>query len=215
MADVAVTTDPAVPAADAVPKDGQVTPPATSAATDTKVDPATKPTTDAKPDAKTKPADGPPEQYTVTLPEGFKDLDKGLLERFTPIGKELGLTQAAADKLVGIYAEGLKQAQATQDQAWEATKTKWADEVKADPELGGAKLQESVDISQKALKQFGGPKLVAFIEAWGLGNQPDFLRMMVKVGRALGEDGFVKPASGAGGAVKQTDGQVFYGKKES
>jgi hypothetical protein len=77
-------------------------------------------------------------------------------------------------------------------------------------------MATTLDVAQKALKQFGDEKLVAFIEAWGLGNQPDFVRMMVKVGKAIGEDGFVKPPSAGGGSgVRPTDGQVLYPTKSA
>lgn len=195
-------------AADAGTKDGTVAPPADSAATTAAPD---KAAADA---AKTKPVDGPPETYTVALPEGFKDLDKPLLDQFTPIGKELGLTQAQADKLIGLHAESLKAHVAAQDAAWKSTTAKWAEDLKADPILGGAQMQATLDASQAALKKFGDEKLVSFIEAFQLGNQPDFVRMMVKVGKAIGEDKLVVPPSAGGGsAVRPTDGQVFYPAK--
>lgn len=205
-------TPPATPPAALPAEPGSTPPPATPPATPPAPPPATPPA-EGKKGTEATPSDGPPETYMVTLPEGFKDLDKNLLERFTPIGKELKLSQASADKLVGLYADGLKQMHAQQEQAFKDTQAKWGEDLKADPVLGGAQLTATLATAQKALKQFGDDKLVAFIEAWGLGNQPDFVRMMAKVGQALGEDGFVKPASAGGGAARLTDGQVLYPTK--
>src|SRR5574340_1250451 len=60
--------------------------------------------TETKPDATpTEPAKPtPPETYTFKAPDG-KSYDQSLIDGATPIFRELGLDQAAADKLVAFY----------------------------------------------------------------------------------------------------------------
>ena len=80
--------DPAARTADGTLKDAQ---------TLTTPEPKVEPKADDKPIAPTVP-----EKYDFKAPEG-QSLDAALVERATPIFKELGLTQDAAQKLVDFY----------------------------------------------------------------------------------------------------------------
>ena len=78
-----------------------------TAAADAGTQPTDKPAEGAKVDGEGTPAEdkkeapaGAPEKYEAfTLPEGY-EVDEQLLNEFTPTLKELGLTQAAAQKVM-------------------------------------------------------------------------------------------------------------------
>src|SRR6185437_10360924 len=67
---------------------------------------STAPTPETTPsESVTEPkTDGPPESYDFKAPEG-KELNSKFLDRATPVFKELGLSQANAQKLVDTYNE--------------------------------------------------------------------------------------------------------------
>ena len=145
------------------------------------------------------PADG---KYDLKMPDGV-ELDAELAEALGPEFKDLGLTNAQAQKLVDKYIE-LQQARGgKQAEAWAGTVQKWADDAKADKEIGGAKWDNTVAASQRAVKTLGTPELREYLNASGGGNHPELIRFMAKVGAMISED---TPASGgAEGKGKPAD----------
>jgi len=152
---------------------------------------------DAKPES--DPADksaedkpqGAPERYEFTAPEG-SELDAAVTDAFAGVAKELNLTQEAAQKVVDKMAPLMAQRQAEQVQA---VQKQWRDESTADKEFGGDKLTESLATARKAMDAFASPALKQTLEQTGLGNHPEVIRMFVKVGKAISEDGFVNGAN--------------------
>lgn len=138
--------------------------------------------------------DGVPEAYALTPPEGLT-LDAEAVAAATPVFRELGLSNAAANKLMPAAAQF---AQRVQDQAnrqllshVQAERKAWLDAARADPEIGGAKWGETIATAASALDRLGFGKGSAFrnlLDQSGLGNHPDMIRAFVKVGRAVAED---------------------------
>lgn len=150
---------------------------------------------------------GAPESYAdFVVPEGVA-LDTDVLGDFRTTAKELNLPQEAAQKVVDL---GIKLAGKWADQyaAGVVAETNgWADAAKADPEIGGAKLTESVTTAMKAIKAFGNDGLIALIEAKGLGNHPEFIRTFAKIGKAISEDSIIT------GKQTATDAQTDTAKR--
>ncbi|KFB89620.1 peptidase [Serratia grimesii] len=146
-----------------------------------------------------------PEKYEFAAPEG-QELDANALSVFEPIAKELGLTQAQAQKLVDIYP----QIQQQQAEAWSKQIAEWGEQVKADKEIGGDKFNASVGAAQRALDQFGNPELREYLNASGLGNHPALVRFCAKVGKSMAEDSFVVPNQGG----QRSAADILYGNKE-
>jgi hypothetical protein len=170
--------------------------------TDTTADTGT-PSTDAgdtaKPDAtaaaaldagtkteETPAAPAVPEAYDLKMPDGI-ELDKASAEEFTTIAKELKLDQATAQKLADVAA---KQAQ-RQVEAHTKLVESWVEQVKADKDIGGDKLEENLGVARKALDTFGTPELRDVLNATGFGNHPAIIKAFLKVGKAISQDGFV------------------------
>lgn len=130
-----------------------------------------------------------PEAYDLQMPDGV-ELDKAAADEFTTIAKELKLDQAAAQKLADIAA---KQAQ-RQVEAHTKLVESWVEQVKADKDIGGDKLDENLGIARKALETFGTPELRDVLNASGLGNHPEVIKAFVKAGKAISEDKFVAGA---------------------
>lgn len=143
-----------------------------------------------------------PEAYDFKAPEGG-ELDTQLVESFTPLAKELGLSNEQAQKVVDLVPQLQQRIAEQQAEAWGKQVQDWAEAVKADKEIGGDNFQGSLVAVQKVMQQFGTPELKQMLEQTGMGNNPELVKLIVKVGKAMSEDQFIaggKSTSG-GGAV--------------
>ena len=112
--------------------------------------------------------------YTFETPEGVT-LNEGDLKDFTAIAKELKLPKDAAQKVVDL---AIARENARAD-AHVAQVQKWADEVKADKELGN---DENLAMARKAI-DLGPPELKDLLNSSGLGNHPAVVRWAFAVGK--------------------------------
>jgi len=165
---------------------------------------------DKKDDAESSDADGKadadkdegaPEEYAeFKLPEGV-ELDKEQLEAFSPVAKELNLTQEKAQQLVDFYTQALKGQFDKQGEAWKETTDKWVAATKNDKEFGGIDFDKNLGFARKAIDEFGSQELIEALNFSGMGNHPAVVRAFWKIGKAMAEDGFVS----GGNKNKPTD----------
>jgi hypothetical protein len=138
------------------------------------------------------------------------ELDSALLEKATPVFKDLGLTQEQAQKLVDFQAENVQAGATAQVEAFNQMVDGWATESKNDSEFGGDKFEESVAIAQAAVNKFGTPAFKELMETHGVGNHPEVIRFMVKVGSLTMED---SPGSVGSQSQETPDhATILYGK---
>lgn len=161
------------------------------------------------PDAKDKDGetdeskpDGAPETYEdFTFPDGFEAVE-AKIEAFKEIAKDANLTQADAQRLMDIHAEMTAEYSAKLAEEWNTVRKNWAKEAKSDKEYGGQKFNESMRAAKRALDTYGSPELIKTINETGIGDNPEFVRLMVKVGQTLGEDSTI---TGKGVGDVETD----------
>jgi hypothetical protein len=128
-----------------------------------------------------------PEDYgTFDLPEGTT-VDQAALDTALPEFKEAGLTKAQAQTAIGLYIK----LQAKQAEAQAAQVQQWAKDVVADKEIGGAKWAENRAVIARARDAFASPELVQLMEQTGLGSHPEVIKLFVRVGKAISDDGHV------------------------
>lgn len=139
-----------------------------------------------------KPAEGAPEKYDFKFDEG-KTVDAGILDVYSEVAKELNLTQDAAQKMLSKLAPVIE---GKQLQQIEAVKNEWTQASVADKEFGGDKLQENLQVAEKALSTFGTDQLRALLKDSGLANNPEVIRFMYRTGKAISEDSFVSGNKG-------------------
>ena len=154
-----------------------------------------------------------PEKYEIAAPEGFEQLDQGLLDQFTPIAKECGLTNEQAQKLANLYGKQLMQTNELQEQEFFKQRQDWVNELKNDPEFGAGNddtFKASVGKAQLALKQFGSPELSQYLQQSGLGDNVYLVKTFAKIGAAMGEDGFV---DGNGGSSSKRAADILFDGK--
>lgn len=144
---------------------------------------------DAK-EGEAKTEDQVPETYELTMQEGFS-LAEGQQAELDAMFKDMGLTQAQAQKLADYYMNNMG---AQQKQAVEAYRKAQEAEVaaaKADAEIGGASLNENLGFAKQAMDKFGGEKFRQELEAHGMGNNAEMIRLLARVGRAMQGDTLV------------------------
>lgn len=141
--------------------------------------------------------DAIPDRYDLKAPEGM-ELDAALLEKASPLFRELRLTGDQAQKLSDLYADKLAETRRAQLDAWNGLLDGWRSAARADPEIGGSKFDENVGAARDALARFGTAELRKALDQYGMGNHPEMIRFCYRVARALSEDRLVdgRPVGG-------------------
>lgn len=153
---------------------------------------------EGKPEAK---AEGAPESYKFTIPEG-SNVDEAGIKAFSEFAREANLSQEAAQALMDKLAPAMAQRQA---EVIEATKAEWIASTKADAEFGGDKLAENLGVAKKALETFGSDALRQLLNETGLGNHPEIIRAFYRAGKAISEDRLVVGGGGVAGPQTLAD----------
>lgn len=178
-------------------------------------DPNAKPAeTEAKADGEKKegegdkkPDDAKPIEYgEFKLPDGVK-VDEAALTSFKAISQEARVPPEVAQKYVDLYAEKVKEIGEAPYKEWAKTQEGWVKDVKADPEIGGDKLQGALADAGRALDMFGGPKLREALTFTGAGNHPEMLRAFARIGKAIGPDNHI---AAGGSAPARSAADVLY-----
>jgi hypothetical protein len=158
--------------------------------------------------------DNPPPQATLAeyedfaLPEGV-EVDTQTMSEARGLLAELGLPQEQAQRLVDFYAGKIRQFGESQAGNWVTLNEKWVSDFKADREIGGDRIQETVAAAARAMDRFGTPGLREALIMTGAGNHPEVIRFVARVGRATAEDRFVV-AAGASAGSSRSAADVLY-----
>lgn len=142
--------------------------------------------------AAAKPAD-----IALTLPKDTA-ITAEHLDQVKAFAKEHGLTQAAAEKALALTNGTVAARLATDAKAFTDLVATWPAEIKADKEIGGEHYDRSIQLRDKVLKSFASEKLVKGFTDSGLINDPEIVRMLVRVGLASSEDTLSGRGTGGG-----------------
>lgn len=161
-------------------------------------------------------AAGAPEKYELTPPDGFEQIDADALAEAEPVLRELNLNNEQAQKLMPAAANLVKRTldraeKAITDRAI-AQRKEWADAFEADQDLGGANKAKTLADAARAFDHYGikpGEGLRQLLDESGLGNHPDMIRFVARIGRDLDEGSFER---GGAGSESLTPAERFYGK---
>lgn len=154
---------------------------------------------------------GAPEAYEdFTMPEGAT-LDKELMEEFKPTLKEFDLSQEKAQKVADM---GAKLVQKTLDgvfQKFQDTKAEWKNQCEADQEISADyKLgKESAAVRAWNTITKGDEAAKKFVEETGVGDHPEFIRVMLRVSKAMREDDFETHGGGGAGGEKTLEETMY------
>lgn len=146
-------------------------------------------------------------EITLTVPQGAEELvSKETLDYFRDVAKASKWTAEDAQAEVDAHV-AREQARIT------AQSNKWADETKADTEVGGDNLSATQKNITAVLDRFlpateaDGKQLRTALNAGGYGNWRPFVRLMARIGKAMGED---SPGLGTAAGAAQDTASVLY-----
>ena len=122
-------------------------------------------------------------------------LDAEAMKTATDLFKESGLPQEQAQKFVDMAIAREQAAAQKGVQAFVDLQNKWVSEIKADPEIGGDKLDASLASAARAIDRLGVPGLKEALDLTGAGNNPAVVKAFVRLGQMVSEDRF-QPANG-------------------
>ncbi len=138
---------------------------------------------DEEPDKKP----GAEDELKFDLPEGAS-IDEEAMNSFKELVKTDGLTKEAAQKYLELSLGMQKRQAEAAGEAWQKQLAEWDKQTREDPEIGGAKLQESLTAAKRVVEKFGGADLMKVIDVAGLGSHPVVIKALAKIGRAMSED---------------------------
>lgn len=166
----------------------------------------------------------PPTYEAFQLPEGAVVIPErlgeftSLLSSFeTNTKADHAAVQAFGQQLVDRHIAEVQRAVAEVHKAnvnaWDAQKTAWKDQFIQDPELGGNRMQTTVDAAIGFIRTHGGTdaqqaEFQALMNESGLGNHPVMIRLLAKAGAAMSEG---RPLAAQAPAVQKTKTQKLYG----
>jgi len=163
---------------------------------------ATPTTPAAAPVAPAAPAKDPWADFKP--PEGFT-MDS--LKATVEFAQKNGMDPKAAAALAVRDRDAVAAASAKEAEDFKQLSEKgWLDELTADPELGGAKIRETmVDVMRGHDKL--GPKTQAMIKDQGILYNPVLVRVLHDIGIKSKEDSFVRPGTSPGAQSQMSQEQ--------
>ena len=137
---------------------------------------------------------GAPEEYSeFEVPEEYGINDETLTD-YQSWAKENNLTQDQAQAGVNMVTK-MQEAQVSQ---WVEQQKAWVDQAKSDTEIGGESFDENISTAVKARDSFGTSEFSEMLDTSGLGNHPEMIRFLNRVGRAISEDKVIVSGANAG-----------------
>jgi len=148
-----------------------------------------------------------PDSYDLKLPEGF-DAPEGLMASFKEMAKELKLSNEDAQKMVDLAVKQAQEIDSRNQQVWAAQREAWREELTEDPKYGGKNLEATLRDAARVFRLYGNEAVVEALNAFGLGDHPEFVKMFARIGRAFREDRLVEGEKGA--AEPKSPESIFY-----
>jgi predicted transcriptional regulator len=126
---------------------------------------------------------GKPENYDFSKLEN--DVSETVSTAFSDIAKELDLSQSAAEKILDKMSPVM---QKHNRESADKMIADWTEQTKKDSEIGGSRLKENTTLAVKALDKFGNDSFRNLLNESGLGNHPEVIRFLSKIGKTTTVD---------------------------
>lgn len=167
---------------------------------------AAKATADAEAARKAADLAKPPDVYALTVPQN-SPFDTNDLAVFAATAKTLALSNDAAQSLVNARAQEVR-----------TITEQYLADVRADPELGGARFETSITHARAGIEAIFGKKGTPagdlareLFDKTGLGNHKELIRRFAHFGRGLAEDKPITPGRETGRNAGKTAAEILYG----
>lgn len=121
------------------------------------------------------------------MPDGI-EVDPALRDEFVGVLNDPKLSPVArAQALVDLQVKAATAASERASQLWADKQTQWQDEVKADPTVGGAKLDGVLASISTLLNTHGTPEVRQAFDETGAGNNVHIVKFLSTVAGLIGE----------------------------
>lgn len=142
----------------------------------------------------------------VTAESGLKAEDAESVKKFA---KENNLTKDAAQKILNDKAQAIVDFKKSQQDDFNKKKVEWLEHAKADKEIGGEQLNQSVTMANRFLDEYAPKELRQVLDDTGLGNHPLLIKTFARAQKKMSNDSLVQaPKSQAAKTVADWD--LFY-----
>jgi hypothetical protein len=142
-------------------------------------------------------------------PQGAS-VDEAGLKAATDLFKEARLPQEQAQKFIDLAVSREQAAAQKGVQAFVDLQNRWVSEIKADPDIGGDKLDASLASAARAIDRLAVPGLREALNLTGAGNHPTIVKAFVRLGQMVSEDRF-RPGRDAAPEPRRTPAETIYG----
>lgn len=165
----------------------------------------------AKGDEGAKTESTPFDAKEFAPPEGL-ELSEADRETLGGIAAKHGLSKEAMTDLLGEYATRVKSAQDAAAQAYLETNKKWQEEVRADPEIGGDKLDGVLKTIGAVMNDpaITAPGFKEALNLTGAGNNPAIIKTFYKMAQKITEGGHVGGSPPASKPAPKTGASAMY-----
>lgn len=139
--------------------------------------------------------------------------DKAMIDDVVALARAEKISPTAAQK---ILERDLKARSGLQEAGKTALRKIAADlaiAAKADPDIGGDRLPQTIAAAHRAVAKYGTPALAAMLKSSHLGSDPEVLRFLANVGRQHATEDGNHGTSSAPPAAETDLRKVFYGSK--
>lgn len=132
----------------------------------------------------------------ITLPDGFTPNEPVMTEFLGIMNNAEASPKERAQSLIDLYAKVQQEASEKGSQLWNETQTKWQEDTRKDPEVGGAKLEPALAGISKLIDAYApNPREMREVfEVTGAGNHPLMVKFLNKIAHKLVVEG--GPANG-------------------
>lgn len=131
-------------------------------------------------------------KYELKSPENFSQDE---LKAVIDFAKENKLSNEQAQKILDREIALSETFNDKQKKVLEERQAAWLTQAMNDPEIGGEKVNENVELSKRVLQKFGTPELNKVLDDTKLGNYPELVRVFARIGRAMEPGKLIIPNS--------------------
>jgi hypothetical protein len=113
-------------------------------------------------------------------PAKFEGADPALIGDFGKLASKAGISHETASELMTLHNN-------TSARYWDSQQTQWETAVKADPEIGGDKLENVVTTVKDFLsdRDIVDPEVVNLLSTYRLGSHPAVIRTLYRIAKLL------------------------------
>ena len=128
------------------------------------------------------------------------------IDDLTKFSSAKGLDQKTVDNLRNMAERAVAGHIQRESTRQSKEQESWKKVVQNDPEIGLSQFDTSLEQCSRALERFGTKELTELFDS-GIGNHPEIVRFVARVGSAMSDDSWV---SGGNPREQKTLGEIFY-----